>query len=107
MSRIYNPAHPGSIIAEELEYLGISAREFARHIGVAPSSVTRILNEKGPITPDMAVRIAKALNGPDAEMWLRLQAVYDAWQAEHRVDVSLITVIQSHIEERQAVCFSS
>ena len=107
MTKMYNPPHPGAIIAEELEYLGISAREFARHIGVAPSSVTRILNEKGPITPDMAVRIAKALNGPDAEMGLRLQAVYDAWQAEHRVDVSLITVILSHIEEHQAVCFSS
>lgn len=91
MGRMFNPPHPGSIVAEELEYLNISAREFARHIGVAPSSVTRILNEEGPITPDMAVRLSKALAGPDAAMWLRMQANYDAWQAEHRIDVSHIT----------------
>ena len=91
MARMHNPPHPGRILAEQLEYLNISAREFARHIGVAPSSVTRILNEEGPITPEMAVRIAKAISGPDATMWLRLQAEYDAWQAEHHVDVSKIT----------------
>lgn len=88
MSRMFNPPHPGAIVAEELEYLNISAREFARHIGVAPSSVTRILNEEGPITPDMAVRLSKALAGPDAAMWLRMQANYDAWQAVHPIDVS-------------------
>lgn len=91
MSRMFNPPHPGGMLAEELGCLNISARGFAKHIGVAPSSVTRILNEKSPITPDMAVRIAKALPGPDAEMWLRMQANYDAWQAEHRIDVSSIT----------------
>ena len=49
MARMFNPPHPGGILAEQLEYLGISARDFARHIGVAPSSITRILNEKGPM----------------------------------------------------------
>lgn len=93
MSRMYNPPHPGAIIAEELECLGLSAREFARHIGVAPSSISRILNEKGPITPIMAVKIAKALSGPDADMWLRMQADYDAWQARKAVDVSYIQTL--------------
>ena len=98
---MFNPPHPGSIVAEELEYLNISAREFARHIGVAPSSVTRILNEEGPITPDMAVRLSKALAGPDAAMWLRMQANYDAWQAEHRVDVSHIIRYSSSSPETE------
>ena len=101
MSRMFNPPHPGSIVAEELEFLNISAREFARHIGVAPSSVTRILNEEGPITPDMAVRLSKALAGPDAAMWLRMQANYDAWQAEHRIDVSHITRYSSPSSEAE------
>ena len=91
MTRMFDPPHPGGMVAEELDCLGISAREFARHIGVAPSSVTRILNEKGPITPEMAVRIAKALKGPDAKMWLRIQADYDAWQARNTVDVKGIS----------------
>ena len=97
MTRMYNPPHPGAMVAEELEALGISAREFARHIGVAPSSITRILNEDGPITAEMAVRIAKALQGPDADMWLRMQANYDAWQAKNRVDVSNISRIVSKV----------
>lgn len=91
MARMFNPPHPGGILAEELEYLGVSARDFARHIGVVPSSVTRILNEKGPITPEMAVKISAALTGPDPSTWLAMQADYDAWQAEKRVDVSGIT----------------
>ena len=49
MARMFNPPHPGRMVAETLEYLGISAREFARHIGVAPSTVTRIIKEKSPI----------------------------------------------------------
>ena len=53
MARMFNPPHPGRMVAETLEYLGISAREFARHIGVAPSTVTRIIKEKSPITPEM------------------------------------------------------
>lgn len=91
MARMFNPPHPGGVLAEELEYLGVSARDFARHIGVAPSSVTRILNEKGPITPEMAVKISAALTGPDPSTWLAMQADYDVWQAEKRVDVSGIT----------------
>lgn len=52
MARMFNPPHPGRMVAETLEYLGISAREFARHIGVAPSTVTRIIKEKSTITPE-------------------------------------------------------
>lgn len=91
MSNMFNPPHPGRMLAETLEYLGISAREFARNIGVATSSVTRILNEEGPITPEMAVRISAAIDGPSPEVWLTIQGDYDAWQAEHHVDVSHIT----------------
>ena len=58
MTRMFNPPHPGGLLAEGLEYLGFSARQFAKHIGVAPSTVTRILKEESPITPEMAVRIS-------------------------------------------------
>lgn len=91
MPRMFNPPHPGRMLAEELEYLGISARNFARNIGVSTSTVTRILNGERPITPDMAVRISAALPGPSPEVWLAMQTDYDVWQAEHRIDVSSIT----------------
>ena len=90
MSKMYNPPHPGRMLAESLEYLGVSARSFAKNLGVSTRSVNRILHEKGPITADMAVRISAALPGPTPEMWLTMQADYDAWQAEHRIDTSSV-----------------
>lgn len=90
MTKMFNPPHPGSILSEELEYLGVSAREFARNLGVSASSITRILNESTPITPEMAVRIAAAIPGPEPETWVSMQSDYDTWQAEQRIDVSHI-----------------
>ncbi len=89
--RMHNPPHPGRLVASSLEALGLSARKFAAHIGVAPATVTRIMRGEIPISPTMAVRLAKAIDGPDTAMWLRMQAAHDAWQAEHNVDVSHIT----------------
>lgn len=63
MTRMFNPPHPARMLAENLEYLGISASQFARHIGLAPSSITHLLREECPITPDMAVRISAAMLG--------------------------------------------
>ena len=74
MVRMYNPPHPGRIIAEALDYLHVSTSEFARNLGVAPSSITRILKEERPITPGMAIRISAALPGPSPEVWLAMQA---------------------------------
>ena len=93
MNKMFNPPHPGTIVAESVEALGLSAREFARHLGVAPSSVTRVFNGKGPITPEMAVRISAAMPGPRAATWLAMQAEYDAWQAEKNVDLSNVIPI--------------
>lgn len=78
------------MIAESLEYLGISAREFAQNIGVSPASITRILKEDASITPEMAVRISAALPGPSASGWLAMQADYDVWRAARVIDVSAI-----------------
>lgn len=85
---MYNPAHPGAILAETLEYLNISARQFAKRINVAPATVTRILNEEGPITPEVALRISAVLPGPSPEVWVRMQANYDTWQAKQTFDAS-------------------
>ena len=105
MARMFNPPHPGRMVAETLEYLGISAREFARYIGVAPSTVTRIIKEKSPITPEMAVRISAAISGPSPEAWLAMQADYDAWQAEHSIDISHITRISEPKKNHLQVAF--
>lgn len=90
MSKMFNPPHPGRIVKSAMENLGISARKFAANLGVSPATVTRLAKGEIAISPEMAVKLSAAIPGPDAAMWLRMQATYDAWQAEQRVDVSYI-----------------
>ena len=95
MTAIFNdPPHPGEYIQEALEELGMSARQFAAHLGVAPATVTRLLNQKGPMTAEMAALVHAALGGPTIETWLRMQASYDAWHISSRVDVSHISKLE-------------
>lgn len=90
MSRMFDPPHPGRIVGSSLKDLGLSARQFAANLGVCPATITRIIKGEIAISPEMAVKLSAAIPGPDAAMWLRMQATYDAWQAEHSVDVSHI-----------------
>ena len=84
MAEMFNPPHPGGILAEELEHLGVNADDFARQIGVASDLMTKILTEKEPITPEIAQKISQALEAPDVSTWLAMQADYDAWYAKKR-----------------------
>ena len=84
MVDMFNPPHPGGILAEELEHLDVSVDDFARQIGVASGLVTKILNEKEPITPEIAQKIFQVLKVPGASTWIAMQADYDAWHAKKR-----------------------
>ena len=74
------PTHPGTILREDvLPALEMTQKEFASWIGVSRLTVSEILNEKRTITPDMAMRLGKALgNGP--QIWLRMQQTLDLWE---------------------------
>lgn len=68
--------HPGEILKDELDALGMSARKFAGHIGVPPNSVTGILNGDRGVSAAMALRLGKAFaTGP--HYWMALQDNYD------------------------------
>lgn len=84
MVDMFNPPHPGGILAEELEHLGVNADDFAKQIGVATDLMTRILVEKEPITPEIAQKISEVMKGPSASTWLVIQSDYDAWNAKKR-----------------------
>ena len=73
--------HPGEILREELEILGISATEFARQLNVPTNRITGILNEKRAVTADTALRLGHWF-GTSAEMWLNLQKLYELRLAE-------------------------
>ncbi|RKJ92173.1 addiction module antidote protein, HigA family [Aeromonas veronii] len=87
MAEMYNPPHPGALIKENMEALGLSARRLAAALGVAPSTVQRVLAEKSEVSPEMALRLA-AVIGSSAPMWLAMQDAYNLWQARQHVDLS-------------------
>lgn len=78
------PTHPGKIIREDyLNPLSMTITELSTTLGVSRKTVSKIINEKGAITPDMALRLARAFD-TTPEFWLNLQNNHDLWQAEHR-----------------------
>lgn len=78
------PTHPGNIIREDyLKPLAITISEFALALGISRKTLSKILNGRGAITPDMALRLSRAFN-TTADFWLSLQKNYDLWMAEHR-----------------------
>ncbi len=75
------PTHPGRIIRDHhLEPLGLSISALAEILGVSRKTTSKIVNEKGAITPDMALRLSQAFN-TTPNLWLGLQQHYDLWQA--------------------------
>lgn len=84
---IHNPPHPGEFISTVyLEPNGISGRELALRLGVAASTLSRILKGTSAISPEMALRLSKAL-GRSPESWLAMQTHYDLWQAKRHIDL--------------------
>ncbi len=80
------PAHPGGILkCQYLEPLSLSVSELARVLGVSRKTVSKIVNERGAISADMALRLAQAFN-TSAELWLNLQRNYDLWHAAEESD---------------------
>lgn len=87
---IHAPVHPGEFITETyLEELGLSGRQLAAALGVAPSTVSRLLRGDSGVTGEMAVRLSAAL-GTSPELWMNMQKNYDLWEASQRVDVTQV-----------------
>jgi antitoxin HigA-1 len=87
------PPHPGSLLKEfVLPDLDRPMTEIARSLGISRQLLYSIVNEKAPVTPEVAVRLGKLCgNGP--RLWVNMQAAYDLWQAERKVDVSKIPTL--------------
>jgi addiction module HigA family antidote len=78
------PTHPGGILKRHyIESLSLTISEVAEDLGVSRKTISKIVNEKGSITPDMALRLSKAFN-TTPELWLNLQTNYDLWIAERK-----------------------
>ncbi len=77
---MFNPPHPGEILREDyLLPLSLTVTELARELHVSRKNLSEIINEHTGISPQMAVRLAKAFS-TTPELWMNLQTQYDLWQ---------------------------
>jgi addiction module HigA family antidote len=78
-----NPPHPGELIRETIEELGLSVAKAAAGLGVTRQQLYNVISGKSGVTPEMALRLEKAFGG-SAEIWLRMQVNYDLAQVRRR-----------------------
>ena len=91
---MYNPPHPGEFITHiYLEPNGISGRELAEKLDVAASKLSRILKGSSRVTPEMALRLSKAI-GRSPESWLAMQDAHDLWVARQHIDLKSVGRLQ-------------
>lgn len=91
MSNWRDPIHPGEILAEELEEIGMKPLELAVRLGVPNNRIYQILEGKRSITANTALRLGTFFN-VSPEFWLNLQKAYDLDLARQELGDSLKTI---------------
>jgi addiction module HigA family antidote len=84
MEKKRKPTHPGVVVKEDiLKPLNLSVTDAAKDLGVTRKALSELLNERSSLSPDMAVRIARATKtSPDS--WMTMQQKLDLWESEHK-----------------------
>jgi len=106
MSRNPNrcPTHPGEVLREDvIPATGKAKAEIARMLGISRQHLHDILAERKPVSPEVAVRLAK-LFSTEPLLWIRMQGAYDAWHAARDVDVSAIPTLKVVDSSTSGVC---
>lgn len=94
---MHDPAHPGEILKElVIEPLGLSVTEAARHLGVSRKTLSKVLNGRGAVTPEMALRLEMTFGKPGAAHWLRLQNAFDLWHTRLKSATIQVTPVEAH-----------
>ena len=91
---MHNPPHPGEfIVATYMEPFDLSCRFLATKLDVAASTLNRVLKAQSGVSPEMALRLSKAL-GRSPESWLAMQHAYDLWQAKKKVRLGRVSKVK-------------
>jgi len=85
-----NPPHPGEMIGDSIEEMGLSVSEAARGLGVTRQQLHNVIAGRSAISPDMAFRLEQAL-GSSADAWLRMQADHDLAKIRARATAIKVT----------------
>lgn len=103
MSRMHNPPHPGETLRDDvLPALGLSVTDAAMQLGVTRAALSRVLNARAAISPEMALRLQRWLgidHGGRASVWLGMQAAYDLWQTQQSAKLALSKIKPVEHEE--------
>lgn len=79
------PVHPGVVLREDvLKPLGLTVTSASRDMGITRKALSEFINERSSLSPEMAVRIARATN-TSPESWLAMQLKLDVWLAQAKV----------------------
>ena len=91
---MYNPPHPGEFIAATyMVPFGLSCRYLAAKLDVSPSTLNRILKLQSGVSPEMALRLSKAL-GRSPASWLAMQDAYDLWHAGRDLNLDSVEKVE-------------
>jgi addiction module HigA family antidote len=105
MTEMHNPPHPGETLREDvLPALGLTVTEAAAQLGVTRAALSRVLNARAAISPEMALRIERWLGaerGGRAGLWLDMQSAYDLWHARKDAKAMLRAVRPAKIDPSQ------
>lgn len=80
----YTPVHPGEVLKDELDEVGLTQSALAKHIGVWPKTINEICRGKRGISAEMAMKLSKALGG-SPQFWLNLQNNWEISQLDESV----------------------
>lgn len=90
------PIHPGELLREDMEALGLSARALAEGLGVPHNRISAILRGERSVTADTALRLAVYF-GTSAEVWMNLQQAYDLKIAEREQGKEIRKVVKRRV----------
>jgi antitoxin HigA-1 len=94
VTAMHNPPHPGEFLcAVYLEPFGVSGRELAARLDVAPSTLSRVLKGQRRVSSVLALRLSKAV-GRSAESWLAMQRAHDLWVTRQSVDLTRVQALE-------------
>jgi len=91
---MHKPPHPGEFIRETyIEPFDISIRSLAANLGVAASTLARVVSQRSAVSPGMALRLSRAI-GRSPESWLAMQDNYDLWRARDSTNLSQVRKLE-------------
>ena len=91
------PVHPGEILADELEALGLSSAKLARTLDVPANRISQIIAGRRSITADTALRLGRYF-GSSADLWMNLQKIYDLDLASKSLGKAINKIPQRPVE---------